>query len=133
MSIINRHERCVGVTLFRGKKHNVEIWYCPRGYEVKPHSHNDQHIELMYLFGKTTFHRQTFGQLSGKPGDTFRRLFVTKEEFTPTWKHVLKKFTIKPGQRHWFTVSSLPLIFINFATFIDGKRPVSAAIDFHTI
>lgn len=122
MSIINRHERCVGIRLWKSKTRFIQLWYCPRGYEVKPHSHNDQHIELMYLFGKTTFYRH--GVISNPSG------YI--ESFSPRCKHILKRFTVKTGQRHWFTVSSLPLVFINFATFVDGKRPVSAAEDFHT-
>lgn len=117
MSIINRHEKCVGIRLWKSKTRFIQLWYCPRGYDVKPHSHNDQHIELMYLFGKTTISRITS---------------QTVEWFTPKWYHIFRKFTVRKGQIHWFTVSSLPLVFINFATFIDGKRPVSAAIDFHT-
>lgn len=122
MSIINRHERCVGIQLWKSKTRFIQLWYCPRGYEVKPHSHNDQHIELMYLFGRTTFSRIN--------SDDVNCLYT--EMHTPSWYNMFRKFTVKPKQLHWFTVSSLPLIFINFAMFIDGKRPVSAAIDFHT-
>lgn len=122
MSIINRHERCMGIRLWKSKTRFIQLWYCPRGYEVKPHSHNDQHIELMYLFGKTTFFReQKQYVLVGRKG----------ESYSPKWYHMFRKFTVIAGQVHWFTVSSLPLVFINFATFIDGKHPISAATDFH--
>lgn len=84
-----------------------------------PHSHNDQHIELMYLFGKTTFFREK------------KTLFPTTEGFTPRWYNVFKRFTVNAGQVHSFSVSSLPLVFVNFATFINGIEPTSAAIDFH--
>lgn len=119
--IIHRHEKCIGVKLYSNKTKYIELWFCPRGYEVKPHSHNDQHIELMYLFGKTSFSRINV--------DNVNHIFT--ETFTPKWYHMFRKFTVKAGQLHYFSVSSLPLIFVNFATFIDGKIPVSAAIDFH--
>lgn len=76
----------------------------------------------MYVFGRTTFSRH--GVISNPAGYT--------ESFTPRWKHVFRMFTVKAGQRHWFSVSNLPLIFINFATFVDGKTPTSAATDFHS-
>lgn len=116
MMLFNRHERCVGFKLWSTKTRFVQLWYCPRGYRVEAHSHNDQNIELMYVFGMTTFYR----------------ISDTLESFRPRWKHIFRSFSVKAGQVHWFTVSSLPLIFINFATFIDGKKPTSAAIDFHT-
>lgn len=130
MSIINRHERCVGIRLWKSKTRFIQLWYCPRGYKVKPHSHNDQRIELMYLFGKTIFHREAKDVfMKGKPLET---TYVRVESYSPKWYHMFRKFTVSAGQVHWFTVSSFPLVFINFATFIDGKRPVSAATDFHT-
>lgn len=118
MTLFNRHERCVGLTLFRWRRWNVEIWYCPKGYEVKPHSHNHEHIELMYLFGKTTFSRLNIDSQKS-------------ESFSPRWYHMFRRFTVLPMQTHWFKVSSLPLVFINFATFLDGYQPTSASIDFY--
>lgn len=121
MTLFDRHERCVGLRLWKSKTRFVQLWYCPRGYEVELHSHNDQNIELMYLFGKTTFSRINV--------DNVNHLFT--ETFTPKWKHIFRKFTVKAGQLHYFSVSTLPLVFVNFATFLPGNKPVSAAIDFH--
>lgn len=115
--LFNRHERCIGLRLWKSKTRFVQLWYCPRGYRVEPHSHNDEQIELMYLFGKTTFFR----------------LSSVVESLSPRWYHMFKSFTVKAGQVHWFTVSTMPLVFINFATFLNGKEPTSAAIDFHKV
>lgn len=75
----------------------------------------------MYVFGKTTFFREK------------KSLFPTTEAFAPKWYNVFRRFTVNAGQVHSFSVSSLPLIFINFATFLDGKKPTSAAVDFHKV
>lgn len=127
MTLFNRHERCIGLTLWRFGQKNIELWYCPSGYEIKPHSHPNEKIELMYLFGDTEFfrivekmHDFVFGKHMG----------VRSESFKPKWYHVFRKFTIDYGVVHWFKVSKLPLIFINIATFKDGHKPVSAAVDF---
>lgn len=113
MSLFNKHEGCFGITLFRWVRTNIEIWYCPRGYTIKPHSHNEEDIELIYLFGRTKF---------------FRKIDNKTESATPT--KPFTPFTVPAGCLHWFTVSSLPLIFINKATFLEGFKPKSAAIDF---
>jgi len=130
MNLINRYEKCVGLTLWRFGQHNVELCNCPSDYEIKPHSHDNEHIELMYIFGRTTFWRH------GK--DTAKYIkhnnpFVatTYESFSPKWYHIFRKFTVLPKQVHWFKVSNRPLIFVNFARFLDGHKPTSASIDFH--
>lgn len=120
MTLFNRHERCYGLTLFRAFQWNVEIWVCLPGYEIKPHSHPNEHVELMYLFGRTTFYRINVNDVNN--------LFT--ESFTPCKKNIFKTFTISPGTIHWFKVSTWPLVFINFARFLDGHKPVSAAKDF---
>lgn len=127
MTLFNRHEKCVGLTLWRFGRRNVEIWYCPRGYEIKPHSHPNERIELMYIFGKTTFFRR-------KPDYNFAGYWLPQEEsFKPKWYHIFRCFTVDYGQIHWFKVSNLPLIFINFSKFWQGYKPTSAAIDFKPI
>lgn len=73
----------------------------------------------MYLFGDTTFSRIKHRW----DGDYI-------EDFTPHWYDCFRKFTVKAGQVHWFTVSELPLLFINISTFKRGYKPKSAAVDF---
>lgn len=122
LKILDKYGPCIGIRLWKSKTNFVQLWYCPKGYEIEPHSHDDQHIELMYLFGKTTFYRLPWWARD-----------ESKDSFTPKWYHIFRTFTVQPHLIHWFKVSNWPLIFINFATFIDGKKPTSAAIDFHKV
>src|SRR5579859_3900335 len=103
MKIINRHKSCIGITLFRLFNLNIELWYCPRGFKIEPHSHPEEDIQLMYLFGKTTFYL-VHESIGGK-------------RFIPKWYHFGHCFSVPAGFEHWFVVSKWPLIFINFAKF----------------
>lgn len=117
-TFINRHERCVGIRLWKSSRRFIQLWFCPSGYEIQQHSHPDEEIELRYLFGKSIFYR-----LKGKNVESFR----------PRWYHFGRSFTIPAGVVHWFKVSTWPLVFINSATFPKGVTPRSAAIDYKPI
>lgn len=120
MNLFNRHEKCIGLTLWSfGRKH-IQIWYCPRGYTIEKHSHPDEDIELMYLFGSTVFWR----------GSSNEVLTYFEESYKPKWHHFGRRFSVKAGMVHWFVVSKLPLIFINFSTFKQKNARRSAALDF---
>jgi len=112
----NSHEGCRGVTLWRGKKKHVELWYCPKNYQIAVHSHPQEDIELMYVFGKATFVRIDFRNV-------YEHLRLNRWWF-------LHRFTVPAGWNHYFTVSNWPLVFINIATFKEGKTPTSASVDF---
>jgi len=117
MSLVHRYEQCIGIPLFKSKRRYVEIWYCPRGYKIKEHSHPNERIELMYIFGKTTFFRR-------------EKKDQKEQSFTPKWYHCFRTFSVPYGFLHRFEVSNLPLIFINFSKFFPGYEPVSASVDF---
>lgn len=120
MSIFNSHGPCRGITLFKRKNKRVELWVIPANYSITPHSHPQEDVELMYLFGDAAFYRQ---DTNGCP-----------EEFKPKWfRDVFRKFSVKHFHVHWFSVSKWPLVFINFQTFRNGAIPVSAAIDFKDV
>lgn len=89
----------------------------------------------MYLFGNAEFWRTKleYNDVFKSGDDNIHEHVKESEGFKPKWYHMFRSFSVKAGQIHWFTVSSLPLIFINFATFIDGKKPTSAAVDFHKV
>jgi hypothetical protein len=97
------------------KRKNVEVWYCPSGYTIKKHSHPEENIELMYILGKTTFYRERESKI---------------EKFTPRYYHMFRSFSVNAGDNHWFDVANFPLVFINVATFLEGKKPKSASVDF---
>lgn len=117
MTLFNKHESCRGMVLWKSKRHFVQIWYCPRGYRIKPHSHPNEAVELMYLFGNAKFFKKE------------KRAVPMIRYFQPKWYHFMKCFSIGYDEIHWFTVSNLPLIFINFAKFKPGHTPMSASQD----
>lgn len=117
MSLIRRHESCVGLLLFSYRQRTVELWYCPARYMIKEHSHPDEDIELAYLFGRTTFYR--------------RREPLDREQwFRPSWWNFCSRFSVPAGWSHRFNVGKWPLVFINFAKWRVGVTPTSASVDF---
>jgi len=117
MGLIRKYESCVGLLLFKFGQRTVELWYCPAWYEIKEHSHPQEDIELMYLFGKTIFYRRKAAARS-------------EEQFNPRWYHVFRRFTVAAGWSHRFDVGDRPLVFINFARWKVGVKPTSASVDF---
>lgn len=114
--MINRHERCIGIVLCKWKQLFIQLWFCASSYEIAAHSHPEEDIELMYLFGSTTFFRVDSN--------------MGLQSYRPKWYHLFRTFTVKAGTVHWFTVSSLPLVFVNISKFKDGATAKSAAQDF---
>lgn len=113
--MINKHEKCIGIVLWKWKQKFIQLWYCPAMYQIKPHSHPEEDIKLMYIFGITVFFRVVNEQI---------------EYFVPRCYHIFRSFSVKAGVTHWFSPSPLPLIFISFSTFKKGFTPKSAALDF---
>ena len=120
MALFNRYESCWGLTLFRWFNKRVEIWFCAPGYKIIEHRHPMEDVELMFIFGQTIFHRRSIYD-------------NIKEDLKTNWRFFLLKFTVKHYHYHWFEVGKLPLIFINFQTFLNGAKPQSAAKDFLVI
>lgn len=119
MKLIQHHESCLGLSLPAIGKYKIEFWYCPSEYEIKPHSHNNVDIKLMFLFG----HNTRFFRC--KPDGSNLISFLARS------RHMFKVFNIYAGNIHWFTVSKFPLIFINFERW--KTIPSSAAIDFQLV
>lgn len=117
MSIFRKHEVCRGLLLYKIGRYTAELWFCPSGYEIKEHSHPQEDIELMFLFGNTTFFRR-------------QKVGMQEEPFRPLWKHVGKCSTVPAGWSHRFEVGKWPLLFINFAKWKSGVEPTSASVDF---
>jgi cupin superfamily acireductone dioxygenase involved in methionine salvage len=113
--LINRHRECWGIKLWKWNNFQIELWYCPNGFEIQPHSHDNQDIELTYLWGNAVF----FRKFQDGETNSFDTLFA--------WPG--KTFSIPAGTLHWFTVSNKPLIFINREQW--KTKPTSAAIDFN--
>ena len=118
MSVFNSYGPCRGITLFRYEQLRVELWYIPAGYDIVEHRHPKEDVELMYIFGSSAFFRRDIRV--GMP-----------EMFEPKFpRDLFKTFSVKHFHSHWFSVGKIPLVFINFQTFLAGNEPVSAADDF---
>lgn len=115
MSLIRKHESCVGLLLYKFGQYTAELWYCPAHYVIKEHSHPQEDIELMFLYGSTIF---------------FRRKDEQEDSFVSKWYHCFKCFSVPAGWSHHFLVGRRPLLFINFAKWKKGITPTSASVDF---
>jgi hypothetical protein len=107
-------ESCVGLSLPHFGKYKVEFWYAPAGYSIKPHTHPNEDIKLILLFGHDVrFHRRKQEDFLG-------------ESFLAKFTNAFKVFTINATDEHWFEVSDWPLIFVNFEKW---KTEPSSACD----
>lgn len=118
MKIINRYGPCVGVTLFRFRRLNIELWYCPANYTIVEHKHPSMDIELVLLFGWTTFMRRE------RKSDV-QQCAAAKFPF-----HACKKYTVPAGWFHSFSTGKVPLVFINVEKWKPNIKITSAAEDF---
>lgn len=116
MTMFQKYGKCRGMTIFRYKQYNAEIWYAPVGTVIPAHKHPLEQIELMYLFGSGWFSRIMNG---------------TIESAKAKWP--FSCFTVPKGVVHWFLVGNWPLIFINFSRWTDGHKPTSASVDIEMI
>lgn len=116
--MIKRYESCIGISFPAFRRCKIEVWYAPRGYEIKEHTHPNQDIKLRLLFGHNVrFHRRKRGHVCG-------------ESFWATFRNIGKVFTINAGDSHHFEVSNWPLIFLNVEKWKEGVEITSAAEDF---
>lgn len=114
--MIKRYESCIGLSLPAIGRYKIEFWYAPPGYEIKEHTHNNEDIKLILLFGHyVRFHRRCKGSFLG-------------ESFLATIGDFGRVFNIRSGDAHWFSVSNWPLIFMNIERWL--IPPTSAADDF---
>lgn len=111
MSLVNKHNRCVAIKLFRFRRTLVELVYCPAGEVVEPHHHD--HVDgTMIMLG---------GEIIGTIGD--RTGFTGGCDF-------LRRFRIPRGVVHSCVVTGRFFLFLNIERW--DCAPTSAAIDFIT-
>jgi hypothetical protein len=115
--MIKRYESCWGLSLPAVGKWKIEFWFAPPGYQIKEHTHDEEDIKLVLLFG----HNVKFHRL--KKGDSVWQVFFA------TWHNIGRSFTINAGDAHSFAVSSWPLIFMNIEHW--HAIPTSACKDFN--
>lgn len=114
MNLINKYEKCWILSFSSIGRWKLELVYCPPNYEIQPHTHNQQDIKLIFLFGHNIrFFRQ---RPNGKLISFLARI-----------RHIGKVFTIRANDIHYFNVSRWPLLFLNIERW--KTKPSSAAID----
>lgn len=119
MKLFHSYGPCRGITLFSWGRLNIELWYAPRNYEIVEHKHSNEDIELMFLFGKSTFFRRKFKTM---PEESVNVSFP---------RSLFKCMTVPAGYFHRFTVNRFsPLVFINIERWKPGVRITSASMDF---
>lgn len=109
--MIHRHNRCIGLILIRIGTRQLELWFCPRGEVIEPHSHPHIDSTLIILGGEMD------GDINGRRGKT-------------GWYDFLRRFKIPAGTVHSAVVTGRFCLFANYERWV-GK-PTSAAIDFET-
>lgn len=109
MKWMHRHNGCIGLTLFRFGRKQLEVWYAPKGEEIEPHVHKKIDSTLIILGGEME------GNIDGRIGKT-------------GWYDFLRRFNIPSGTIHSAKVTGRFCLFLNYEKWT-GK-PSSAAIDF---
>lgn len=109
--MIERHNRCIGVKLFRLGVWQLELWFAPRGEFIEPHSHRQIDSTLVFLWG------HILGTIGDKTG-------------TVSYRDALRRFAIPAGVTHSATVYSPFCLFLNWEKW-KTSNITSAAIDFH--
>jgi hypothetical protein len=113
MSLINRHNGCIAITLFKFGNKQLELVYCPKGEVIEPHVH--EHIDgTMIMLGGEAF--GTIGDQSGFTG----------------WYDIGRRFKVPRNCSHHATVTGRFFLFLNYEKWT-GQTPTSAAIDFKAV
>lgn len=109
--MIERHNRCIGIKLFRWRRLLIEMWFCPKGEVIRPHIHSQVDVKIMPLYG----------WMLGKIGD---RLGIVEP------RDAGRCFEVPHGTVH----SARMLSFCIFAGVERWAGPMtSAALDFQPV
>ena len=115
MGILYNHGPCHGIKLWQWNQLTIELWYVPKGFEIEPHSHPAEDLELYHVWGFSRFCRMKDNAL--------------KYVDMPLWSG-FKHFTVPAGWTHWFSAPATHLVFLNVARWKPGTKPSSASVDF---
>jgi len=110
MGLIHRHNRCLGLKLFRYRKTQIEIWFCPKGEQIEPHTHLEADITIVPLAGRMA---GRIGERCGIAG----------------WSDIFRRFCVPRGTVHSARMLS-PCIFMGIERW-NTDLISSAATDFH--
>ena len=112
--MIRRYKRCVGLALFRWNRRQLEIWFCPAGTEIEPHTHPHIDSTIRLLWGGM---RGTIGDHEG---------YVDMEDF-------FRPFHVPAGVRHSAHIGQGLTIFANWEVWRGDIPITSAAEDFTAV
>jgi len=85
------------ISLFRWKHLKLELCFFPAGYRIDEHTHNNEWLETVFLFGNAVFHKRKL--VDGKP--------VVLNQPVSTKDNFLQVFTTRPDESHWSIVYKL--------------------------
>lgn len=115
MKLFHKYESCYIISLPAFGNYKIEFVFAPPGYSIQEHTHNNQDIKLVFLFGNNIrFHRRKRGEFLW-------------ESFFAKFRDVGHIFTINSGDEHNFEVSNWPLVFMNIEKW--HTTPTSASVD----
>jgi len=117
--MLKRHESCIGLSLPAIGRFKLEVWWCPSGFKIKPHVHDNVSIESLFVMGSGSY-------VCRKPEG---ELFAEQHKLRAL-RDFGRSFSIPAGCVHWFEVGKWPLLFINFEWWKSGVKPSSASDDF---
>lgn len=107
--MITRFQRCLGIRLFRLGRWQAELWLCPRGQVIPPHTHRYFQGRLVFVAGRMEW------TLEGRTRDV-------------GWRDVLRSWPVPAGANHGAVVTGWFGVFLNIERW--QGRPTSAATDF---
>ena len=110
MKLVHRHNRCVGITLFKWGRKKLEVWFCPKDEEIEDHVH--RHIDSVIVL--------LFGYMRGKI------------DFTAGHVQPWRRYPVP----HCTTHSALTLsfcVFANWETWTGDVDVTSASVDFTAV
>jgi hypothetical protein len=109
-----RYEKAIGLSFPAIRNFKIEIWYLPKNYEIKPHSHPNIHLSIFFLFGNNIWFLKRKGE----------RVCAKLNK----WWNIFRRFTVDQGNVHWFKNDGrFPLIFLNLERW--SSKPTSASQD----
>lgn len=137
---IHRYGPCIGITLFRFRRRQVELWWAPTDYATPEHSHENSDGEFLILWARNRrIWRKTHTLCTN--GKVFKinqhkRYFDAVgrgDEYianVPPWR--FKTLSVRAGIKHGFDKGSSPMIWLCFEKWKKGVPITSVADDFKT-
>lgn len=107
------HRDCYGLQLLRLWSWTFTVWYVPITTKLLPHTHPDQHVIIIVLFGLRT----TFNRIRPGIADSLvtRNAWPGSVHVTPNgWAHFANKGSDGKPRRG-------PFIYLSIIKWLDGK------------